>query len=66
MAAETDYLLTIPRRLAERVAKFYPLVIQELPFDSPGFTIGIHWHRALQDDPTHLKSRERIIAMFQD
>jgi DNA-binding transcriptional LysR family regulator len=66
MAAETDYLLTIPRRLAERASKFYPIVIRELPFKSPGFTIGIHWHRALQDDPSHLKFRELIIEMFQE
>ena len=63
LAAQSDYLLTIPRQLAEAVIDFYPLALHTLPFDVPGFTIGMHWHRARDRDPELARFRSFVSAV---
>ena len=64
LATKTDYLLTVPRRMAQLAVKQFGLTADELPFESPTFTIGLHWHRTREDDPEHRAFREVILEIF--
>jgi len=63
LAAKTDYLLTLPRFVAEEAALGFELEIKELPFDMPGFSTAMHWHRRLDNDPEHRALRELIFDL---
>ena len=62
LASRSDHLLTIPRLLGEQVSAPLGLEIFELPFDLPGFTIGLHWHRICESDPEHAALRGFMLA----
>jgi len=57
LASRSDHLLTIPRLLGERVRGHFGLDIHELPFEMPGFMIGLHWHQIRDSDPEHTALR---------
>lgn len=57
--AETDMILTLPERLANRATRWAPLEAWELPLPLQGFTIELVWHDRLQADPAHRWIRER-------
>lgn len=66
LAANSDHLLTVPRLLAEKAARIFPLELFELPFSAPGFGIGLHWHRGREGDPEHASFGDfihRLIAV---
>ncbi|MDX1739592.1 MAG: LysR family transcriptional regulator [Alphaproteobacteria bacterium] len=66
LVSQTDYLLTVPKRLGEKVAEQFNLSIHELPFKMPGFTIGIHWHWVRNSDPEHKVFRQEVLRLFRD
>lgn len=51
--ARTDLVLTMPERLARRLAERHPLALVPSPLDLPGFTVRICWHERMQQDPAH-------------
>jgi DNA-binding transcriptional LysR family regulator len=65
LAARTDYLLTVPRRVAQLAVEQFGLVPFELPLESPKFTIGLHWHRTRDGDPEHRAFRDIALAAFE-
>jgi DNA-binding transcriptional LysR family regulator len=64
LAARTEYLLTIPRLLAERAAADFDLDIHELPFPAPGFKIGLHWHATREGDLEHASLGQFILGLL--
>jgi DNA-binding transcriptional LysR family regulator len=60
IVADSDLLLTIPRRLARRAAEFYPLRVTELPVDVAEVTLAMMWHGRLDTSPLHRWVRGRI------
>jgi DNA-binding transcriptional LysR family regulator len=65
VVAESDLLLTIPERLAQRVAKCLDLVIASLPFATPPIDFVQLWHPRYQDDPAHAWLRSLIAETLQ-
>ena len=61
IVANTNYLLTLPRLVAEHARKAFDVSVFELPFEMKGFSTGIHWHRRLDSDPEHKAIREVIM-----
>ncbi len=61
LAANSDYLLTVPRLLAEKAARHFDLTMHELPIEAAGFTVGLHWHRARDNDPEHAALRGFLV-----
>ena len=64
LIAETDYVLTLPARVAHRLAPELDLEIREPPVELPGFDLDLVWHRRLTDDAAHAWIRERIRAVL--
>ncbi len=62
LASRSDHLLTIPRLLGERVKDHFGLDVHELPFDMPGFMIGLHWHQTRDSDPEHASLRNFMLS----
>lgn len=65
IAAESDFVLTIPRRLANRIVKSMPLHMLELPIEVPTFTPSIIWHEKMHHDPAHRWLRNQILEVAQ-
>jgi DNA-binding transcriptional LysR family regulator len=61
VAASTNCIATVPRRLAERLAAPLKLRIFEPPLPIPGFTIVALWHRRSDDEPTERFLRNLIV-----
>ncbi len=66
LCSMTDYIITLPRLLAEQVADSFKLNLFELPFKMDGFTIGMHWHQQLHNDPEHKVIRTLIKSIVQE
>lgn len=60
MLAESDLLLTCPRKLAEAYVKHLPLEIAKLPFSIEGISVVQVWHSRHHKDPAHIWLRNLI------
>ena len=65
LVAESDMILSLPRRLAHRISTSTPIAVLELPFDLDGFTLSMIWHERRQDDPAHLWLRRQVVEAVQ-
>lgn len=62
MIPGTDYVLTLPERVARRFAPELGLAIRKPPLDLGGFDLELIWHRRYDDDQAHTWLRERFAA----
>ncbi|HWZ92391.1 MAG TPA: LysR substrate-binding domain-containing protein, partial [Polyangiaceae bacterium] len=53
VVAETDFICTLPERLARRMAQRFPLRLLEPPLTLPRFSLSLAWHPRLDQDPAH-------------
>lgn len=60
IVAESDLILTVPRLLAERLARLAPLTVMELPFTLKGYELNLLWHERVDKDPAHVWLRQLI------
>jgi DNA-binding transcriptional LysR family regulator len=60
VVSETDYISTMPRRLAQHLVKRYPLRLLPTPLALPGFGLSLMWHPRLDHDPAHAWLRKLI------
>jgi len=51
LVAGTDYLLTLPARVADALGSKYGLVAREPPLTVRGFSFAMFWHARLDADP---------------
>jgi DNA-binding transcriptional LysR family regulator len=61
LLVDTDFVLTISRRMAELIAPRLGLVQRKPPVAPDGFTIRLAWHRRHHEDAEHRFVRERFI-----
>lgn len=59
---ETDLVLTLAARLADRLAPLLGLRVVPPPLELPGFTMSLVWHDRQHTDPSHAWMRRAIIA----
>lgn len=57
---QTDYISTMPRRVAQVVAEHFRLKIVRLPLELPDMSIYMSWNGARTSDPSHRWFRESI------
>ncbi|MCA9619271.1 MAG: LysR family transcriptional regulator [Myxococcales bacterium] len=62
LVAESDFVLTTARRVAELLAEPLNLAIRTPPLELPRFAMKMLWHRRNEDDPAHRWLRDRIRA----
>jgi DNA-binding transcriptional LysR family regulator len=60
VVCETDFINTMPARLARQLAKIYPLRLVPPPLELPTFEYGMYWHRRLDQDPAQRWLREFV------
>lgn len=60
VVAETDYLLTCPRRLAQTFGRYLPVKVRELPFKMEEISVVQVWHLRNHKDPAHVWLRGTI------
>ncbi len=58
LAAETDYVLTISERIAQRYRAAFGLALLEVPLKLRPYALSLVWHPRLDSDPGHRFLRE--------
>lgn len=66
LVGASDYLLTLPRKVAYKACEVFDLKWMELPFELDGFSTSIHWHRRYDQDPAHQAFRDLIENVCKD
>ena len=66
IVAESDLILSIPRRLAYRIARSTPIEILELPIKIQPFTPSIIWHERQHYDPANVWLRNQIVEIARE
>ena len=61
--AETDYIMTLPRRMAKKLVKIMALRIVELPNNPPDFQLNLIWHPLYEKDPAHIWFKEQLLSL---
>jgi DNA-binding transcriptional LysR family regulator len=51
IVAGTDFIATVPERVAERFAERFPLVVHRSPVRPAGFSLAMSWHARSHADP---------------
>lgn len=63
--AATDLVSTLPTRMAEAMARHYPLKVKEAPLPEMTLPIYMMWHRSMDKDPGHNWLRERLVEIAE-
>ncbi|MBB4845638.1 DNA-binding transcriptional LysR family regulator [Paucibacter oligotrophus] len=63
LAADSDMVLTLPGRLARRLAQRLPLVQQELPLAIAPLAPTMIWHERRHGDPAHAWVRQQLVEV---
>ncbi|HSO39615.1 MAG TPA: LysR family transcriptional regulator [Labilithrix sp.] len=63
---ETDLVLTLAGRLADRLAPMLGLRRLAPPLELPGFTMSMVWHERQHTDPSHVWMRKAIVAAAKE
>ncbi len=61
IVAESNLVLTAPRRCVQEWARILPLQIYEAPFELPRFSIAMIWHERFQHHPAHQWLRRKLV-----
>jgi DNA-binding transcriptional LysR family regulator len=61
LLVDTDYVLTLARRMADRLAPDLGLVMKKPPVAPESFEIHLAWHRRHEDDAEHRWMRELVV-----
>ncbi len=64
LVASTDYVLTVPGRVARVFAESLGLKLFAPPLDLPRFEVKQYWHERFQRDPANRWFREMIVSLF--
>ncbi|CAM2152282.1 LysR family transcriptional regulator [Pararobbsia alpina] len=62
IVAESDMLITLPRRVATRLSGVIPLSVYPVPFEIAPYVLRVAFHKRNLDSPTHKWMRERLQA----
>jgi len=66
VVAQSDLILTAPRRCAEAWKTLMPISIYETPLELPKFSIAMVWHERFQKNPAHQWLRENLRQICAD
>ena len=63
LVVESDMILTLPRRLAQKLSTSLPITLCELPLSVAPFAPSIIWHERQHYDPAHVWLRQQIVGL---
>lgn len=61
--AETDNIMTLPRRMAKKLAEIMALRLVELPSNPPNFQLNMIWHPLYEKDPAHIWFKWQLLSL---
>ena len=61
LVADSDMILTLPDRLARRLAAQLPLALLDLPLQVAPLSPAMIWHERVHGDPAHVWVRQQIV-----
>lgn len=64
--SDTDLVATVPKRLAERHAKHFSLIVLKPPLAIRDFSVSTVIHRRMTDDQATTWLRRQLIELFAD
>jgi DNA-binding transcriptional LysR family regulator len=65
IVANTDMVLSFPRRMAEQFARMAPLRIVPVPIDLPSYDLVMIWHPLNDKEPAHAWFRKQILEVCE-
>lgn len=63
LVAKSDMVLSLPRRLAHRIAISIPVEVLEIPLEIESFSPSMIWHERWHDDSAHIWLRKLIVSI---
>jgi DNA-binding transcriptional LysR family regulator len=60
LVANSDLVLAIPSRAAQRLSAMLPLMLFDIPLDLPEIQIAMYWHERTHNSAAHQWFRERV------
>ena len=63
IVAQSDMILSLPYKIAERFTKFVPLEIFPVPIKLPTYDLVMIWHPLRDKDPAHFWLRDKILTI---
>lgn len=60
LVANSDLVLAIPSRAAQRLAAMLPLMLFDIPLDLPEIQIAMYWHERTHNSAAHRWFREQV------
>ena len=61
LVADSDMILTLPGRLARRLAERLPLMLMDLPLQVAPLSPAMIWHERFHRDPAHVWVRQQLV-----
>ena len=62
IVANSDHLITLPRRVAQQLAAAIPLAFRPTPFDVPRYVLKAYFHRRHSASSAHRWMREQMMS----
>lgn len=66
IVAGSDMALTLPRRLANRLAASLPIAVLDVPLAIPRLAPTMIWHERVHGDPCHIWVRQQIVEVARE
>jgi DNA-binding transcriptional LysR family regulator len=64
VVAQSDFISTVPERLARRIAKSHAVQLLAAPIPLPRFTMSLGWHARVDNDPAHRWLRQIMLELL--
>lgn len=64
LVADSDMILTLPSRLARRLAEGLPLAVLDLPLPAAPLSPAMIWHERVHADPAHKWVRQQLVDVI--
>jgi DNA-binding transcriptional LysR family regulator len=65
LVADSDMILTLPSRLARRLAERLPLALLDLPLQVAPLSPAMIWHERFHGDPAHVWVRQQLVDVVE-
>jgi len=65
IVSKSDFINTLPERLAGRLVHLHPVRLLPAPLALPGYTLSLAWHARLANDPAHAWLRDVVARSVQ-
>ncbi len=66
IVAETDMLVTIPKRVATKMIEHLPLSLYEVPFQIPDYQLKLYWHKLKSAQPSYRWMKQALFDALRN